>query len=155
MSVEEPQNYMEPLRKSVTVGKPVEQAFNLFTAGLARWWPLGRYSVSQERAITCVMEPRVDGSLYELRDDGERFLWGRVLVWDPPHRVVFSWHPGRDAETAQEVEIRFSAQGHSTRVDLEHRDWAKLGDRARETREGYERGWDVVLGQHFLGACRE
>ncbi|MCH7664038.1 MAG: hypothetical protein IH859_09260 [Chloroflexi bacterium] len=62
---------------------------------------------------------------------------------------MMSWHPGRGEETAQELEILFEADGDSTRLELIHRDWKILGDKAAETREGYITGWDIVLG-HYL-----
>jgi len=154
MSVEPIQPYLEPLRKSVRVERTPAEAFDVFTARLGQWWPLAQYSISQERAKTCVMEPRVGGDLYEVRDDGERCPWGKVLAWEPPHRVVLSWHPGHEPEVAQEVEVRFTAQGSGTLVELEHREWARLGERAREIREGYAEGWTGVLEVFFAGACR-
>lgn len=147
MSVEPIQPYLEPVRKSVTVPRPVGEAFDLFTAGLARWGPLATHSLGQARARTCAIEPRPGGEVYELGDDGERCPWGRVLIWEPPLRFVMTWHPGRDPDTAQEVEVRFVAERGGTRVDLEHRGWQKLGGEARETREGYDSGWVPVLAR--------
>jgi hypothetical protein len=54
---------------------------------------------------------------------------------------------------AQEVELRFRDQGTSTRVELEHRGWESLGDKAREARDRYSGGWQTVLDQHFAPAC--
>ena len=99
-------------------------------------------------------EPRVGGRLYETRDDGEEADWGRVVAWAPPSRLVFTWHPGRDASSEQEVEVRFSAVSGGTRVELEHRDWHKLGDAAGETRSGYDAGWDPVLERYRADAER-
>lgn len=153
MTIEPLAPYLEPLRKSLTLGLPPGQAFELFTAGLGRWWPLRTHSVFQERAATCGLEPRVGGALFEQRDDGERSLWGTVLVWEPPRRFVVSWHPGREADTAQELEVRFLAEGAGTRVELEHRGWQSLGAEASESRSGYDRGWDGVLAR-YVEACR-
>jgi uncharacterized protein YndB with AHSA1/START domain len=137
-----------PIHKSVTVARPVDEAFALFTNGIAAWWPLATHSIFDERATTAVFEGHVGGRLYELSVDGEEGLWGTVLVWEPSHRIVYSWHPGRGEETAQEVEVRFSAEGDRTRVELEHRGW----ERAPEKRLGYDEGWDVVLGQYVQAA---
>jgi uncharacterized protein YndB with AHSA1/START domain len=153
MNVEPLQPYLEPLRKSVTVPRPVAEAFDLFTARMSTWWPLRTHSVYEDRAVACGIEPRVGGLIYEERDDGERCTWGKVLVWDPPHRVVLFWHPGREADSGQEVEFRFTPDGDGTRLDLEHRDWTKLGDKAPEAKKGYSMGWDIVLGNHFVPAC--
>lgn len=55
-------------------------------------------------------------------------------------------HPGREKETAQEVEVIFTAEDTCTRVELTHRNWTLLGERAVEMRESYVQGWDYVLG---------
>ena len=36
---------MTPLRREVRVGCDVDTAFELFTAHITAWWPLGRHSV--------------------------------------------------------------------------------------------------------------
>ena len=151
--IEELAPYLEPVRKSVTVGCSAERAFELFTAGIARWWPKDRYSVSQARTRDVVLEPRAGGAVYEVRDDGETFPWGRVLAWEPPRRVVLSWHPGRAPDVAQEVEVQFTASAEGTIVELEHRNWTRLGDAAAGVRERYEGGWAIVLGRCFVDAC--
>ncbi len=154
MSASSQPSYFEPLRKSVTVDRPVHEAFEVFTAGIGRWWPLKEYSICKQRAASCVLEPSERGKIYEVRDDGETFPWGSVVVWQPPHRLLLSWHPGRDPATAQEVELRFTAVGRGTLVELEHRDWAKLGEEAEEARASYEGGWETVLGINFVEGCR-
>lgn len=153
-NVEQIEPYLEPLLKSVTVSCPVELAFEVFTSRIGSWWPLGQYSIGQERARDCAIDPRVGGEVYELADDGERSPWGRVLAWDPPNRFAMTWHPGREADSAQEVEVRFLEAPEGTRVELEHRGWAALGEKAREAREGYAGGWDHVLVDCFAPACR-
>jgi uncharacterized protein YndB with AHSA1/START domain len=138
----------------VTVARPPAEAFRIFTEQIADWWPLQAYSVSEARATACRIEPRVGGAVYEVRDDGERFAWGRVLLWEPPLRFAMSWHPGADPETAQEVELRFEPEAEGTRVLLEHRGWQKAGAAARELRDVYDGGWQNVLARHFLEAAR-
>jgi uncharacterized protein YndB with AHSA1/START domain len=145
--------YLEPLRKSVVVARAPAEAFEIFTARLASWWPLARFSIHQAEAATCGIEPRVGGEVYELAQDGRRAVWGTVTAWDPPRGFVMTWHPGRDPRTAQEVELRFLPEGEGTRVELEHRGWAKLGAQARETRRGYEDGWAHVFEVRFVEAC--
>jgi uncharacterized protein YndB with AHSA1/START domain len=68
-----------------------------------------------------------------------------------------TWHPGRPSDTAQEVEVRFTAVSGGTRVDLEHRNWQAWGEGAAEAREGYvgEGGWGTVLGERYAAACIE
>lgn len=138
---------LEPVRKSVTVRQTLDAAFRLFTNDIASWWPVERFSVSQARTRDVVLEPMPGGRVYELRDDGETFDWGKVLVWDPPGRLVLSWHPGDEPDVAQEVEVRFTAMHDSTRVDLEHRSWEQLGADAAKMRDKYDGGWAYVLDQ--------
>lgn len=145
---------IEPVRKSVLVPLPPARAFRLFTEGMSRWWPFLGHSISHDRAVSCGIEPRVGGDVYELRDDGERFRWGVIQVWEPPVRFVMSWHPGRDASTAQEVEITFAADDAGTLVAVEHRHWERLLERAEAARKSYDEGWNTVLGRCFVDACR-
>ncbi len=145
---------LAPLLKVTTVGLAPAQAFELFTSGIHRWWPLGSHSVFQDRAVSVAFEPRVGGRLYETRDDGKEAAWGRVVAWEAPSRLVFTWHPGRDASTEQEVEVRFIEADGGTRVQLEHRDWHKLGGDAIEMRSAYESGWDPVLERYRSNSGR-
>ncbi len=143
------QTGIAPVRKTLTVPLPAEKAFQLFTAGIASWWPLATHSVGESKAETVIMEGRTGGRFYERASDGKTATWGEVRVWDPPRRLVYSWHPGRPADTAQEVEIRFSPSGSSTRVELEHRGWEVLGDKAAATRESYDKGWNRVFNDCY------
>jgi uncharacterized protein YndB with AHSA1/START domain len=144
---------LPPVVKQVTVSRPPEAAFRIFTQGLGSWWPFQRYSISQERVKTCGMELHAGGEIFEVRDDGVRLVWGTILVWEPPARLEFTWHPGREPETAQTVEVRFEAIPEGTRVRLEHRNWESLGDSAEEARLGYQAGWEHVFCQCFVEAA--
>jgi hypothetical protein len=135
-----------PVKKKVTVRWSREEAFRRFTDEMASWWPLARHSVGGEEAETVVFEGRVGGRIFERSRDGATADWGTVKAWEPPGRVVFSWHPGRGPETAQEVEVRFESVADGTRVELVHRGWEALGPKAAETRKDYESGWEGVLG---------
>ena len=143
-----------PLRRSVVVECGVDEAFEIFTTRIGSWWPLQTHSVSQDRARTCAIEPCLGGDVYEVRDDGERFSWGKVLAWEPPHRLMLSWHPGRSEETSQQVEVTFQATDAGTTVQVEHRDWHKLGADATDTRTAYGNGWQALLDSNFAVACR-
>jgi uncharacterized protein YndB with AHSA1/START domain len=134
-----------PVRKSVTVKRPVEAAFRVFTEEIEKWWPLPTHSVAGERAQMVVFEPREGGRVYERRDDGSITYWAEVVAWEPPHRFVLSWQPNPDAPAATELEVTFTPEGDATRVDLEHRGWERLGDRAELARTEYEAAWDGVL----------
>ena len=140
-----------PIRKTLTVGTPPEEAFRIFTDGIATWWPLETHSVSDGRADTAVVEPRAGGRLYERTPDGEELVWGEVVVWEPPTRLLFTWHLGRPVAT--EIEVTFTPDGDGTRVDLEHRGWERHGERAGALRPSYDSGWDYVLGERYGAAA--
>jgi uncharacterized protein YndB with AHSA1/START domain len=134
-----------PVRKSVAVNRPVDAAFRLFTDEIANWWPLPTHSVAEERAETVVFEPREGGRVYERKTDGTISYWAEVVAWEPPRRFVLAWQPNPEAPAATEVEVTFTPEGDGTRIDLEHRGWERLGDRAELARTEYEVGWDGVL----------
>jgi activator of Hsp90 ATPase-like protein len=142
------------VRKALTVHASVEHSFAVFTGRMNDWWPLLTHSVAEERAESVTFEREEGGRVYETIRGGEESDWGRVLVWEPPHRFVMTWHPGRGAGEATEVEVRFSADGAFTRVELEHRGWEARGGRAQAVRDGYDRGWEPVLGR-FVEAAEQ
>lgn len=143
---------IEPVRKSIVVARPAAEAFAIFTERMEFWWPFASRSIFEERARAVEFEPRVGGQVSEVSRDGERAPWGTLLAWDPPRRFAMTWHPGRDTETAQELEVRFVPVAGGTRVELEHRGWERLLERAVETRGGYESGWEIVLAG-YVAAC--
>jgi len=99
---------------TITVGVPVEQAFRVFTGSLHTWWP-PEYHIGQTDMAEAIMEPREGGRWYERGVDGSECDWGRVLTWEPPHRLVVTWQINGewqydpDPEHASEVEVRFTA----------------------------------------------
>lgn len=139
---------LSPICKTLSVPLTPDQAFALFTGEIGVWWPLASHSLSGEKASTCAFEPRAGGDLFELDADGNRYPWGRVQVWQPPHRLVFSWFLQRDEACAQEVEVQFKPDPEGTRVELEHRLWERLGAEAEAVRSKYLPGWDFVLGRY-------
>lgn len=134
-----------PVVRTVDVRWGRSEAFERFTAGIARWWPLQTHSVGQARARTVIFEGEVGGRLYEVDDDGATHTWGTVLEWDPPVRVRFTWHPAREPDCAQEVEVRFEEKSGGTRLVLTHTGWEVLGRKASKARFGYNIGWIPVL----------
>jgi uncharacterized protein YndB with AHSA1/START domain len=142
-----------PVRKSTVVRRKPEEAFSIFTERFSSWWPYKTHSMSKDGAASVAMEPKVGGKLYEISDQGERKEWGSVLSFDPPRGFVTTWHPGMDPENPTELEIRFTAVPEGTRVDLEHRNWERLGAKAAESRKGYDEGWVEVFERRFAEAC--
>jgi uncharacterized protein YndB with AHSA1/START domain len=136
------------IRKSVTVGVPLEEAFRVFTEEIGSWWPLQTKSVGLEDAVDLTIEPRVGGRVYEQVRNGDEQDWGEILTWDPPSRFVFTWHPGRGADTGQEVEVRFVAVRDGTRVDLEHRGWERLVGPGGQIPGHFVSGWEEALARY-------
>jgi uncharacterized protein YndB with AHSA1/START domain len=137
----------ETIRKTVLVDFAPAEAFELFTARIASWWPVRTHSYGGDAVKEVVLEPRVGGRLYEVTDEGEQD-WGTVLEWEPPHRFLLDWQIGDAAGT--EVEVRFSPEGPGSRVELEHR-----GFSASDPRERYSGGWDVVLAPFVETASKK
>ncbi|HEU4449371.1 MAG TPA: SRPBCC domain-containing protein [Gaiellaceae bacterium] len=151
MESTKPTQRIEPVRKRVLVEAPVEHAFRVFTERIGEWWPVRTHSVHEDLAETAVLEPRLGGALVEVWRDG-REQWGTVTVWEPPRRLVYTWHPGYSVTEATEVEVRFTPQEGSTLVELEHRGWEARGERAAQIRANYESGWDPVLARYEAAA---
>lgn len=151
MDSTQPTEQIAPVRKSVVVETSVDHAFRIFTERIGEWWPVKTHSVHEELADTAGLEPRLGGSLFELWRDG-RQSWGEVTVWEPPHRLVFTWRPGLRDEETTDVEVRFAAQGGSTLVELEHRGWEARGEKAADVRAAYDTGWEPVLARYAEAA---
>lgn len=134
------------INKSITVDVPVEQAFETFTRQIGSWWPAKTHTIFKDRLQEIVFDERAGGRVYERSADGEEGDWADVLAWEPPARFVLRWRVNPDRGPT-ELEVRFSAEGDRTRVDLEHRGWDQVGD--VDGRADYDSGWDYVLG-HFV-----
>jgi uncharacterized protein YndB with AHSA1/START domain len=144
-----------PIVKSFTVPASPETAFAVFTDGHGRWWPKS-HSVGDSPLKQAVIEPKTGGRWYGQLEDGTEALWGEVLAWEPPGRLVLAWRLNGqftyDPDLLTEVEVRFTAQGEGvTRVDFEHRDLERLGDgeAALQLRTGMDTGWGLILDNYI------
>jgi uncharacterized protein YndB with AHSA1/START domain len=140
-----------PVRKSITVKTDAARAFEVFTGGIGRWWPRShRIGSSPQKDV--VMEPRIGGRWYEIGEDGSQCNWGKVLAWEPPVRLVLAWQVGPDwkydPDFITEVEVRFTPLSEGeTRVDLEHRNLERFGDKIESIRAQIDsqNGWTAIL----------
>jgi uncharacterized protein YndB with AHSA1/START domain len=141
------------VQKKLSVNLPVERVFAVFTQDMGAWWP-ATHHIAKQAFTEITVEPRAGGRWFERAEDGSECDWGRVLAWEPPHRVVFSWHLQADwnfdpdPEKASEVEVRFVAEGtDKTRVELEHRKLERHGESWEKVRTGVDspRGWTFIL----------
>ena len=144
------------LRLSVEVAVGVGRAFEIFTTDFDRIKPREHNLLGEPIAKT-VLEPRVGGRLYDRGVGGTACVWGAVLAFDPPHRLVLAWNISprwqleTDPDHASEVEITFTSvdDGH-TRVDLEHRHLERHGDGWQGLRGALEApdGWPLYLDRY-------
>jgi uncharacterized protein YndB with AHSA1/START domain len=145
------------LRASVTVRVPAPVAFRVFTEQLDSWW-VREFTWSGPDCLERIgIEPGTGGKAYEIGPHGLRLDWGRVLVWEPPGRIVLSWQiapdrvPQPDPTRASEVEVHFhdSRPGHdgprATVVDLEHRLFQRHGPDGVGYRGAMTYGWRELL----------
>ena len=140
------------VRKTVVVNVPQAHAFAVFTEKHGTWWPLNTHHIGAKPAQTAVIESHAGGRWFERAADGTECDWGRVLVWQPPNRLVLSWEVGsdwkRDAKLSTPVEVRFIVEGpQRTRVELEHRNLERFGESAEAMRSTFDSagGWTGIL----------
>ncbi len=117
------------------------------------WWPHD-HSVSAEPGLIVTFEPRRGGRIYERTPEGTEHDWGEILVWDPPHRLTYSWHIASDRSDATEVDITFTGDRETTTVTIVHRLWERLGANGPSMRERNRQGW-ATLTPHYERACTE
>lgn len=149
------------VRTEITLDVPLERAFRVFTERFDHIKPR-EHNILSVGIAQSVFEPKVGGRIYDRGADGSECQWGRVLIYDPPARLVFSWDisPRWQIETdltrSSEVEVRFIAEGEGrTRVELEHRHLERHGEGWQGLADGVQgdRGWPLYL-QRFAEASR-
>jgi uncharacterized protein YndB with AHSA1/START domain len=147
------------VRQSIVVQAPQERAFAVFTEGMGSWWPLDSHVIGEKPVADAVVEPRAGGRWFERAESGSECDWGRVLAWEPPHRVVLSWEISpdwrHDPGIHTEVEVRFHPEDERrTRVEVEHRGLEAYAERAEEMRGIFdsEGGWRGLLARFAAAA---
>src|SRR5690242_19798618 len=144
------------VRREIVVGAPIEKAFTVFTDGFGDFKPAEHNLLDVPIAET-VFEPRVGGHIIDRGTDGTECRWARILAYDPPTRVLFSWDIGPtwqvelDPANTSEVEVQFTPVGPDrTRVVLEHRNIDRHGPGWEAVREGIDgdQGWPLYLDRY-------
>src|SRR4051794_25011695 len=144
------------VHKQIVVQAPVDKAFAVFTERFGDFKPPEHNLLTVPIAET-VFEPRVGGHIYDRGTDGSECRWARVLAFDPPRRVVFSWDIGptwqleTEPENASAVEVRFIAETPDrTRVELEHRNIDRHGPGWEAVAKGVgnDQGWPLYLARY-------
>ncbi|HWJ38049.1 MAG TPA: SRPBCC family protein [Sphingomicrobium sp.] len=141
-----------PIVQSVFVKLPPDRTFEAFSSRMGDWWPRGK-TIGKNPHSTVVMEPRAGGRWYEADEAGTQCDWGKVIDWEPPHRLLLAWQldasftydPGFETE----VLITFVPEGTGTRVTLEHRHLERFGPSAERVAAQLAGGWPSRL-QNFV-----
>lgn len=140
-----------PIRRELEVKTTPARAFAIFTDGIDKWWPR-EHHIGKSPMKRTLIEPRVGGRWYAISEDDSECDVGRVLVWEPPERLVLSWNITSswtfDPEFVTEIELRFRATGpKTTTVTFEHRLLERYGEPARDFRSRLDdpKGWHATL----------
>ena len=150
------QETSEVVRREVVVGVPIDQAFHQFTERFGDIKPR-EHNLLQVPIAETVFEPRVGGHILDRGTDGSECRWARILAYEPPTRVVFSWDIGptwqleSDPANASEAEVRWFAEAPDrTRVELEHRHLDRHGPGWEAVRDGVadDAGWTLYLERY-------
>lgn len=144
----------DPIVVAIDLAATPARAYGAFTARFAEWWPVATHSLSRHARTRCTLEASVGGMLEERAPDGTRHVWGSVEALEPGRRIRFTWHPGREPQSAQWIEVVFEAADCGSRVTLTHGGWEALGEIAPLLRQEYASGWRHVFGIMFA-ACAE
>ena len=146
----------EVVRSQIVVEAPIARAFTVFTERFGDFKPREHNLLSAEIAET-VFEPRVGGHIFDRAVDGSECRWARVLAYEPPDRVVFSWDISpqwqleADPDRTSEVEVRFYAETpQRTRLELEHRNIDRHGPGWEQVSQGVGggEGWPLYLTRY-------
>jgi uncharacterized protein YndB with AHSA1/START domain len=144
------------VRRQIVVNAPIERAFTVFTDRFGDFKPPEHNMLGAPIAET-VFEPQAGGNIVDRAADGSECRWARILAFDPPDRVVFSWDisPQWSIETdpakTSEVEVRFYAESPTrTRVELEHRHIDRHGVGWEAVIDGVDgsQGWPLYLDRY-------
>jgi uncharacterized protein YndB with AHSA1/START domain len=141
------------VKHQIVVDVSIDRAFAAFVERFGDFKPPEHNLLGAEITETR-FEPAVGGCIYDRAADGSECRWARVLAYEPPDRVVFSWDISpqwqieSDQSNASEVEVRFVAETpERTRVELEHRNLDRHGPGWESLQEGVDgdQGWPLYL----------
>jgi uncharacterized protein YndB with AHSA1/START domain len=130
------------IRKSVLLRCPPEEAFAIFTARISEWWPKTHRLTKDPESELFVA---ATGRFWERARDGREIELGRVLIWDPPHRLGMDFYMGTGPAQPTALEVTFRAEDDGTRVTVNHRPVPGGEDLWQKLAPTYQRSWDAVL----------
>jgi len=144
------------VRTSIDVNAPQQRAFDVFTRDFGKIKPREHNLLAAPIAET-VVETHVGGHIIDRGTDGSECRWARILMYDPPGRLVFSWDISphwqveTDPDRTSEVEVTFTVlDPDHTRVEIEHRHLDRHGDGWTGVRDGVstDEGWPLYLSRY-------
>jgi uncharacterized protein YndB with AHSA1/START domain len=144
------------ISKQIVVEAPIEEAFHVFTDRFGDFKP-PEHNLLGAPITETVFEAKVGGHIFDRAEDGSECRWARILAYEPPSRVVFSWDIGPtwqlepNADNTSEVEVRFTAESPTrTKVELEHRHLDRHGPGWESVRDGVDgaEGWPLYLDRY-------
>ena len=134
--------------ETVAIKAEPARVFDAYVNHIDSWWirrGTFRYSFAPEttepRHIR--FDPRLDGRFYEAFADGSEYTIGRIIGWEPPDLLSYTWKaPEWPAETT--ITVRFTESNGQTNVEVTHEGFGidgipNLGD-------GYAAGLREILG---------
>jgi len=139
----------DPIHKIIDVPLTPEEAFALFTDDIDSWWPGATHSVSAGDGDTphnIRIEPHKGGKIIETTKNGEEFIWGEIIAYNPGAFVSFTWHPGKPETAATVVAVSFKESKDGTQCDLTHGGFDILGPLADAVSTSYMTVWGLALG---------
>ena len=117
----------------------------MWTTRFTQWWPSG-HSASGDPDTVVTLEPGVGGRIFERTPDGVEIDWGEVTAWEPPRRLGYLWHIGRERTDATDVEVVFADAGDgTTELQIVHSGWERLGDDGSAWRSANTAGWSELV----------
>ena len=147
----------DPITKTIIVNCAATDAFAVFVKNTSAWWPLDGHAASASQgkaALAVTIEPRLGGAIYETMFDGARDDWGEVLEYSEGKHFAMSWHPGNNKDCPTRLNVTFAdTDDGKCLVTLVHSGWEAWGKDADDMRDGYDKGWDNVFGNHYAGGC--
>ncbi len=148
------------VKRTLHVEVPIEKAFQVFTERMGQWWPAAHH-VGKTPFKDILIDKKKGGRWYEVNVEGAECIWGTVLAYEPPKKVMLSWHLqpdwsfNADLAKASEVLLEFVAEGaEKTRVEFEHRHLERHGAGWETMREqvGGDGGWPMILAEYVKAA---
>lgn len=133
------------VHKQIVIARDQPTTFRLWTEAIHRWWP-HQHTLSGDPKTHVVMEGQVGGRVYERASDGEEHEWGRIVAWEPPQRLAFTWYLGSTPTLPTRVEVRFYAvDPQTTRIELEHQGPELIGSLWARRVAIFEKSWGTIL----------